>query len=145
MTVNIIKLVVGISDLKELSILQRAYVVDYDGQPAVMVRTRFQPKKAEEILKSEGSLYRVIKGRIQCRQKILGFEDIITADKGRQCAILVDTDIIQTVAQTHRPFQGWRYLKQADTPADRGLYVSGAVQDPVPKDMEDDLKNLGLL
>jgi len=145
MTINIIKLAVGVDDLAHLDELCRHYVLDYNGQLANMVRTRFQPKQADDILKSGGSLYRVIKGRILCRQKIIGFEKIETPDKGAQCAIMVERDIIQTIAQSHRPFQGWRYLKASDTPSDRGLYDPSKEEEDMPEEMADSLKDMGLL
>lgn len=139
-----IKLVVGVSELEEFYQLQQDYILDYQGTPANAVRTRFAPKRAEEVLNG-GSLYRVIKNRIQCRQKILGFEQIESADRGTQCLIMVDAKIIQTVSTAKRPFQGWRYFEPASVPKDRGLYVGGGQREEIPTDLAEDLKELGLL
>lgn len=145
MAIHMIKLVVGVDDLDHFLEVQRNCVVDYHGTPANAVRTRFKPKRAAEILDSGGSLYRVIKNRIQCRQKILSFETEETKEKGTQCLIMVDHDIIQTISTPKRPFQGWRYFEPAAVPRDRGLYLGDGQREEVPQDMEEELKNLGLL
>lgn len=145
MPIHMIKLVVGVDDLDHFAEMQAHHIVDYDGQPANMVYTRFKPKREQEILKSGGSIYRVIKNRIQCRQEIIGFEMIETKDKGTQCTIMVKPQIIQTVSQAHRPFQGWRYFDEATAPKDRGPYNGVASDDPIPEDMEDALRDAGIL
>lgn len=145
MPTHMIKLVVGVDDLDHFAEIQAQHIVDYEGQPANMVHTRFQPKRGDEILESGGSIYRVIKNRIQCRQEIIGFQMIETKDKGTQCAIMVKPQIIQTVSQAHRPFQGWRYFDQAAAPKDRGPYGGVADDDPIPEDMEDELRDAGIL
>jgi len=144
MTVHMIKLVVGVEDLDHFLEIQRSCVVDYNGQPANAVRTRFKPKRADEVLDG-GSLYRVIKNRIQCRQKIIGFDSYESPDKGTQTLILVEPEIIQTISTPKRPFQGWRYFEPAAVPRDRGLYLGDGQRDEVPLDMEDELREAGLL
>jgi len=145
MTVNIIKLVVGADDLEDFYQFQQMSVFDYDGVPANACNTRYKPKQADEILATGGSLYRVIKNKIMCRQKIIGFEAIETPDKGSQCAIITDHDIIQTIIKPKRPFQGWRYFKPSDAPKDRGLYTGGGEFEEIPPEMEDELRDAGLL
>ncbi len=145
MAIHMIKLVVGVSDLDHFLEIQRNCVEDYQGTPAHAVQTRYKAKRAAEILESGGSLYRVIKNRIQCRQKILGFESVETADKGTQCLIMVDHNIIQTISTPRRPFQGWRYFEPAAIPRDRGIYLGDGQREAIPQDMEEELKNAGLL
>ncbi len=144
MAVNMIKLVVGIENLKDYYELQQRETIDYHGQPAVPCWTRYKPKQAEDIIKSEGSLYRVIKNRIQCRSKILGFE-VVDTDDGKKCMIMQSNEIIQTISTPRRPFQGWRYLKAADIPKDRGVYTGQPENEEPPEDMADDLQAMGLL
>ncbi|MCI5059764.1 MAG: DUF1489 domain-containing protein [Alphaproteobacteria bacterium] len=140
-----IKLVVGIDDLPHFYEVQQTCVFNYHGVPANAVRTRFKPKRAEEVL-AGGSLYRVIKNRIQCRQEIIGFESEDSPDKGTQCLIIVSNTIYQTVSTPKKPFQGWRYLNEVDIPRDRGVYQGENISaEPVPEDMEDDLKEMGLI
>lgn len=145
MALHIIKLVVGIDDLDEFLAFQRQNIVDYDGISANVVRTRFKPKQADEILETGGSLYRVIKNRIQCRQKILGFEQAESRDRGTQCLIMVEPVIIQTISKPKRPFQGWRYFKAADIPRDRGIYLGEGQREEIEPEMEEELRGAGLL
>lgn len=142
MALHIVKLVVGFDSLNEFARWQAHERVCYKGQMANIVRTRYQPKDAEKILAGGGSIYRVIKSSICCRQKILGFDTFESAT-GTKCAILTDTEIIRTYAAPKRAFQGWRYLKQEDAPTDIGPYVAG--EDDIPEAMEAELIELGLL
>jgi len=74
MTLNIKKLVVGCQSIKEFSEFQVGRYLEYEGQLVAPVYTRFKPKRADEIIESGGSIYRVIKGYMCCRQEIVGFE-----------------------------------------------------------------------
>lgn len=144
MTIHMIKLVVGVDDLDGFLAIQQSQQFDYHGQLGCPVYTRYKAKRAEEILQG-GSLYRVIKNRIQCRQRILGFEEVETEEKGKMCMIVVDKDIIQTISKPKRPFQGWRYLESSAAPKDRGLYLGGGIRDEIPEDMENELREAGLI
>ena len=145
MSIHIIKLVVGTESLEEFARWQTQDRVTFQGQEANIVRTRYMPKKADDILKTEGSIYRVIKNRIVCRQRIIGFDRYESHDKGTQSLIITETQIIQTQTMPYRPFQGWRYLDPAKAPSDRGFYILGQQNDQPPPEMEDDLKQAGLL
>ena len=140
-----IKLIVGVEDIAQYARWQAQEVMDYHGERAVPCWTRFMPKRADEILKSGGSLYRVHKSRIICRSRILGFEMVETKSHGTRCMILQDPEIMTTVAQAHRPFQGWRYFEGAKAPADKGVYILGQEEDEPPEEMAEELKAAGLL
>lgn len=142
--IHLIKLVVGVADLQSFYELQQREVIDYHGHPAVPCWTRYKAKRADEILREGGSIYRVIKNRIQCRHRILGFEMVETKDKGMRCMILQDANMIETVHMPRRPFQGWRYLKPCDAPPDRGAYM-GDVAEGLSPEMEEELREAGLL
>lgn len=142
MSIHLIKLVVGISDLHGFAEVQARDVVEYNGQPANRIWTRHKPKREEELIE-RGSVYRVIKNRIQCRQRILGFEYVQHPVKGKMCVIMVAPEIIRTVPTPKRPFQGWRYLKPEDAPADLGPFHAN--EERPPPEMEEDLAALGLL
>ncbi len=144
MTVHLIKLVVGVSDLEDYATRQDREVVDFEGRPAFPCWTRFKPKRAEEILKTGGSIYRVIKNRIVCRHKILGFDIAEVEGEGKFCRIMQDPEIIETVNMPHRPFQGWRYFDEAKAPKDKGVYVPGSYEEIDPQ-MEESLRQAGLL
>ena len=140
-----IKLIVGTDSIEEYALWQDRQQMDYHGQIAVPCMTRFMPKRADEILQTGGSLYRVMKSRIVCRSKILGFEMVETKSHGTRCMILQSPEIVTTVAKHHRPFQGWRYFEEAKAPEDRGVYVLGQEDEEPPEEMADDLREAGLL
>lgn len=81
--------------------------------------TRMWPKREAELLDG-GSIYWVVKGVILARQRILGLDEIIGQDGIRRCGIVLSPDLRRTEAAPKRPFQGWRYLKSEDAPADLG-------------------------
>lgn len=144
MALNMIKLVVGVDDLDEFLAIQKASLVDYNGVPANVVRTRFKPKRGDEILNG-GSIYRVIKNKIQCRQRVIGFESTESVDRGTQCLIMVEPEIIQTYSTPKRPFQGWRYLEAKAAPKDRGLYLGDNEREEIAPELENELREAGLL
>ncbi len=144
MALNMIKLVVGVDDLDQFLEIQQDNVFDYHGVPANAVWTRYKAKRADEILNG-GSIYRVIKNKIQCRQKIIGFDMVETAEKGTQCMIIVEPDIIQTYSTPKRPFQGWRYFEGAAVPKDRGIYLGNNQREEIEPELENQLRESGLL
>ena len=144
MAIHLIKLVVGVDSLEDFARRQAQEVEIFEGKEAVACWTRFQPKKAQEILESGGSIYRVIKNRIVCRLPILGFDMVEVQGEGTFCKIMQAPTIIQTVSVPRKPFQGWRYLEPKDAPKDRGLYNAGN-EDPIPAEMEAELRALGLI
>lgn len=113
MPLHIIKLVVGIDTLDELVAWRRARA---HAERDWRVHTRVTPKRAAEV-EDGGSIYRVIKGVIVARQPILRIE---THGEGRaaRCQLVVSPDVVRVVPTPRRPFQGWRYLKAEDAPAD---------------------------
>ena len=145
MSNHIIKLAVGIEDLQHFYEIQQREIIDYHGSPAAPCWTRYKPKQADEILRSGGSIYRVIKNRIQCRHKILGFEIVDTDVKGKMCMIVQDAEMIETVHMPKRAFQGWRYLKQRDIPEGRGIYDGSNEAQDLSPEMEEELRAAGIL
>ncbi len=79
--------------------------------------TRMFPKQKEALLDG-GSIYWVIKGVIQCRNKIIGLEETRNGQGLKACSILMDPELIPVQPQPRRAFQGWRYLKPEDAPPD---------------------------
>lgn len=129
MSLNLIKLCVGVSDVEWLE--RRAK----SGKPLI-VHTRMTPKRAAEI-EDGGSLYWVVKGVVLCRQPVL---DITTKGEGRtsRCEITLEPRIIRTAPLARRPFQGWRYFDK-DVPPD--LSVAEAVD--LPADLAKELREIG--
>lgn len=79
--------------------------------------TRMWPKRADELLEG-GSLYWVIKGLVLCRQPIVALDQVQGSDGIQRCGIVLDQPITRVCPTPKRPFQGWRYLKPEDAPAD---------------------------
>jgi hypothetical protein len=85
----------------------------------------------------------VIKGSVQCRQLITEIRPF-TDDQGiGRCRIVLDPQITRTEWQPRRPFQGWRYLKAEDAPADLGKGGAGLAE--MPPGLRRELAELGLL
>ena len=101
--------------------------------------TRMFPKQAEALLNG-GSLYWVIKGLIVCRNEIAALEQVTTPDGRKACSILMVPKLIPVVPTPKRPFQGWRYLKPEDVPAD---IAAGAGDDSLPPELAAKLAKLG--
>ena len=120
---HLIKLVVGINSIAELAAWQEKEYLHYKGQKVGIVHTRYKPRRAEEILATQGSIYRVIRGYIMCREHIIGFETTEDDKRGKHCLILTDTSIMRTYPTLHRPFQGWRYMKNNHIPKDTERYT----------------------
>ncbi len=141
--INLMKLVVGIDTLEDFEAWQKQDVVTFEGKKVNTVHTRNMPKQAEEILASGGSIYRIMKGTMYCRQKIVGFKQYET-ENGKKCIIYTDTKVIPTQPLPMRAFQGWRYLKPENTPADLDAIASGEARLSHAQE-EQALRELGLL
>lgn len=116
---HLIKLCVGAPTVEDLLEWRADRKARGQGRPDGLDvhRTRMMPKRAEEIA-GKGSLYWVMSGHIRCRQRIVGLE-AATDSEGRSCCdILMAPDVVRTVPQPKRPFQGWRYLRAQDAPSD---------------------------
>ncbi|GAA6163459.1 DUF1489 domain-containing protein [Pelagimonas sp. KU-00592-HH] len=138
--VNLIKLSVGSESVDTLAEWQASRVAQSeDGLPRHV--TRMWPKRETEILQG-GSIYWVIKGVIQCRQKILRLDEVIGADGIRRCAIVLDPQLVRTETALRRPFQGWRYLKPEDSPAD--LSDARKQDDDLPVELAAALAEIGV-
>ena len=139
--VNLIKLSVGSESVDTLIVWQDSYRQRFeDGLPRHV--TRMWPKREAEILNG-GSIYWVIKGVVQCRQRILRLDEVIGDDGIRRCAIVLDPKLHRTQNALKRPFQGWRYLKPEDTPAD--LPKNREQDDALPDDLNCALAEIGVL
>ncbi len=104
--------------------------------------TRMWPRRAAELLQG-GSIYWVIKGNVLAHQKIIGLDEVIGEDGIRRCGIVLDSQLMQTVPQPRRPFQGWRYLVADDAPRDTSPFTEGAEELPI--ELQSHLANLGVL
>ncbi len=138
---NLIKLCVGAASVEDLLDWREMRRAQGQGRADGLNvhRTRMMPKQRDEVLDG-GSLYWVMSGHIRCRQRIVGLEPE-TDHEGRACChILLDPEVVRTVPQPKRPFQGWRYLRPEDAPRDQDSGESEG--DP---ELADELAKFGLI
>lgn len=143
MTLNLVKMAVGIDDVDHLARVQQRRRVEAaraGREDRLWHVTRNTPRRASELLDG-GSIYWVVRGRIRVRQRLLAIETDID-DEGRNfCRLVLDPVLIETEPRPHRAFQGWRYLPDAESPADRGPDAGGEL----PTGLAEELRDLGLL
>ena len=140
-SINLIKLSVGTETIEDLAAWQATKRAQApDGCPRHI--TRMWPKREAEILNG-GSIYWVIKGVIQCRQRVVRLDEYIGSDGIRRCAIVSDPQLIRTQGALKRPFQGWRYLKPEDAPLD--LPEGRDREEPLPAELNRALAEIGVL
>jgi hypothetical protein len=137
---HLIKLCVGVDSIEDL-IAWRVRSNPKGLESRSQHVTRMWPKRADELLNG-GSLYWVIRGTIQARQRIISLEEAIGQDGIRRCAIVMDPEIIRTAHATRRPFQGWRYLSATDAPRD--LPRQRGTDDALPHELSLALADIGV-
>ncbi|MCE7027308.1 DUF1489 family protein [Jiella avicenniae] len=141
MALHLLKLCVGAVSAEDLAAhIDRRLALS--GAPTYWHVTRMVPKRAEE-LSSGGSLYWIIRGSVQARQQILGIEPFTDEEGIGRCKILLDRNLVLTRHQPKRPFQGWRYLKGEDAPAD--LRAFDEAGDGLPPELASALQELGVI
>ncbi|MBU6393509.1 MAG: DUF1489 family protein [Sphingomonadales bacterium] len=97
--------------------------------------TRYLPKRHEEMI--GGSLYWIFKHQLVARSEILGFEEA----EGGRTNIVISTKLIDVHPKPKRAHQGWRYLEEADAPAD---LADGESAEVLPPSLAGELAKLGL-
>mgnify|MGYP001627808262 CR=1 FL=1 len=139
--INLIKLCVGTETPDDLAAWQATRRHDV---PDTLPRhvTRMWPKRAEELLNG-GSLYWVFKGVTLARQRVLRLDEVTGPDGIARCGIVLDPQIIRTSPAPRRPFQGWRYLKPEDAPAD--LSARASREEPLPASLNAALAEIGVI
>lgn len=138
---HLIKLSVGSETVEGLAEWQSSpQAQGPDGMPRHI--TRMWPKREQEVLEG-GSIYWVFKGAIQCRQRVLRFDEVHGSDGIRRCAIVLEPKLYRTVQAPKRPFQGWRYLNPDDAPPD--LKEGRENEDQLPPEMAGALADIGIL
>lgn len=143
MPLNIIKLCVGCDSVEDLEewIEFRLDEKRRAGEPVEQTHTtRMVPKRVEEL--DGGSLYWVIKGSVQCRQRLLGIRPFTDGEGISRCHLVLEPQVVRTDWQPRRAFQGWRYLTAKDAPRD---LPAGADVAALPPNLRRDLAELGLL
>ncbi|MEM6577758.1 MAG: DUF1489 domain-containing protein [Pseudomonadota bacterium] len=140
-SINLIKLSVGSESVESMIDWQASRAAQgTDGLPRHI--TRMWPKQ-EQALLNGGSIYWVVQGLIQCRQKIIRLDEVTGSDGIRRCAIVLNPEVIRTSVAKKRPFQGWRYLKPEDAPAD--LPRGRQNEDRLPAGLSAALADIGVI
>lgn len=141
MTLHLIKLCVGIESVAHLQERQAARLKRARASE-LRHRTRQMPRRRDELLDG-GSLYWVIKGVVQVRQRLLDLRAVRDDEGVRRCDLVFDPVLVPTRPQPRRAFQGWRYLEPADAPSDLDISASGLAD--MPAEMRAALTELGLI
>lgn len=142
-TLHMLKLCVGAAGVEDLTDWQAGRIAEQRAaglDPLPFHVTRMWPKEADA-LTAGGSLYWVFKGLVLARQRILRLDPHRGADGIARCAIRLDPEVVRTVPQPRRAFQGWRYLKPADAPRDLLSTPAG----DVPPELAASLALIGVL
>jgi hypothetical protein len=145
MALNLIKLCVGCDSVEDLEewIAFRLEERRRAGEPIEQWHTtRMVPTRAAE-LTNGGSLYWVIKGSVQCRQRLLDIRPFVDGEGISRCHLVLEPMVMRTEWQPRRAFQGWRYLKENEAPADLGKGRTGWAE--MPLKLRQELAELGLL
>ena len=143
MPLHLVKLCVGadsIADLEEWVEERVRERVAKRQKPRSLHVTRMVPSRAPEIIDG-GSLYWVIRGQLAARQRVREIEPFVDADGIGRCKLWLDPEVVAIVPRPMRAFQGWRYLKASDAPADLGKGGEAAL----PEELRRTLGELGLL
>ena len=92
-TIHLIKLSVGSDSVEQIEDWQQNRSKQrINGQYFHL--TRMWPKREADLLNG-GSIYWVVKGLVQARQRILGLEEITGDDGIRRCGIVLDPELIR--------------------------------------------------
>ncbi len=146
MTLHLLKLCVGADSIGDLEgwIAERLAAKRAAGErkPEQMHTTRMAPKRLAELLDG-GSMYWVIKGQIAARQEILDVRPFTDAAGISRCNIVLEPKVVALLPRPHRPFQGWRYLKNHEAPKDLAAGAGALAQ--MPETLRRELSELGLL
>ena len=138
MPLHLLKLAVGVSDLAAMRRLQRERARE---RGFYCFYTRNMPRREAEVLDG-GSVYWVIKGYVEVRQRIRGFVPIVNRQGRPAVLVKVAATLVPTQPQPRRAFQGWRYLEPEEAPQD---LPKGKPGKDMPADMVRALRALGLL
>ena len=129
-----VKLCVGADDAADLEAWQKRLMSRY---PQPVHHTRMVPKQIDKLLDG-GSIYWVIKGIIQVRQLFTDIRVIDDRNGRKACELVLDPELVPVDPTPKRPFQGWRYLKPVEAPADLTPSAKG---DDIPPDLHAKLKD----
>lgn len=129
MPLNMTKIAFGTESAASL----RAWLESH--QDEARLTTRYLPKRVAEM--AGGSLYWILGGILIGRSPLMGFGE----KPDGKVWIRLEPRLIAVEARPRRAHQGWRYLEEADAPAD----ATGDSGETLPPAMASELTRLGLL
>lgn len=129
MPLNMTKIAFG----SESAATLRAWLESHEEE--ARLTTRYLPKRAAEM--AGGSLYWILGGILVGRSPLKGFGE----KPDGKVWIRLEPRLIPVEARPRRAHQGWRYLEEADAPAD----ATGDSGDMLPAKLAGELTRLGLL
>lgn len=132
MPLHLTKVAVGCSSAEAL----HERIADRAQDGVARIVTRYRPTRHAELI--GGSLFWIVKHRLVGRQQILGFGENA---EGR-CVIELEARLVPVPPHPRRAHQGWRYLDDADAPADFG---DGVGVDALPPALLRELAALALV
>jgi hypothetical protein len=144
-SLHLIKLCVGCDSVKDLEdwIREKQKARQRRGLKREHVHTtRMVPKRAAELIEG-GSLYWVIRGEVQCRQRLIDVQPFVDKEGVGRCRLVLEPKLTLVAPRPWRAFQGWRYLAAKDAPRDLDRAAPGAKA--MPEALRRELRDLGLL
>lgn len=146
MTLHLVKLCVGAVSVDDLAEWQAGRLEEArrGGGDLRLFHTTYQTPKRQHELLGGGSLYWVIKGQIQVRQRLIGFAEGNKDDGSPCCLLLLDPKLVPVRPVPRRAFQGWRYLTGEDAPPDLAGAAGRGVA-AMPEQLRRELAELGLI
>jgi hypothetical protein len=142
MPLHLIKLCVGCATVEDLEAWIAQRMRARRSRREHIHTTRMVPKRRDELL-AGGSLYWVIRGAVQCRQRLIDIRPFRDTQGIGRCRLVLEPDVVLVAPRPWRAFQGWRYLEAKDAPLDLERAAPGAAE--MPETMRRELQELGLL
>lgn len=140
---HILKVAAGVNSLEHLrQVIDRDSYMDLELGHIMHMSSRNTPRRAEEVLDG-GSVFWIVKRAIIARADLIAIREVVREDGRKGCQMCIHPNVIPTVPQPKRGFQGWRYLKPEDAPADLG--TNSEIEGSGSPELAQELKSLGLL
>ena len=111
---HILKLAVGAKDVADLRRWQAGRI---RFAPPLRHQTRSMPRRRDEVI-AGGSLFWVIAGFVQVRQRLVDMIDDRREGDVPCCGLVLDHELVPVEVRAVKAFQGWRYLEPKDAPED---------------------------
>lgn len=140
---HILKVAAGIGSIEQLKrIVDQYSYTDPEFGHIMHMSSRNTPKRTDELLEG-GSVFWIIKRAIVARAPLVAVREDERFDGRKGCQMCIRPEVILTSPQPKRGFQGWRYLKDSEAPADLTSLTQGEGQGS--PELAAELKELGLL